>query len=330
MLIDLILAAVAALAQGEPAPQQEKKAEARDFSEREYKLEAKVLELGVKHFKAPKDKDIYSELALAEYELASLRWTSAEEQRTRDKGQHSQELQDKYAAARSVAELALKMTVDSATASTPEIEERIGKCYLIIGAASLHEGNADKGLAALRNGFSWADQQAKDIIARTMFRQYLKSGLEGVVKEFERPSLRDALLDQTDQYLSALSAEGRKAHFEWHGGEQVTNGLNLFAALATHQYMKQLKKPEQERDTGKMINYFFTHYSLAFSAIEGDDKSPVLNKMPLAYQKFQKAFPGLKPLQEEYREWGEHQKKSGILVPGIDGLRKALEKKSNE
>lgn len=328
MLIDLILAGVAALAQGEPAPQQEKKVEVRAPSEQE--LEAKALELGVKYFKDTKNNAVTSELAIAQYELANLRWTAAEEQLKKENGAYSKALQDKYAAARTAADFALDFTFKSATASTPEIDERIGKSYFIIGSAYLRESDPKKGLGALRKGFSWAGAETKRAIGKEIFSQYNSTGLQHIVMEFNKPALKESLLDITLEYENYLTTQGRTLDITIGAPENTRNASLFYRATALHLLAKEKKKPMEQRTHNAVLEPLFISYTVIHHYLKNDsDKELLVPSFIKEYASVQKEFKELKGLHKDYHAWNaDREKSSAGKMKGADELLKEFEKRA--
>ncbi len=278
---------------------------------------------------APQNPEIPKTLATASYELARLQWKNANEQLQKTKGQYSPELQQQYITARDHAQRALDITLNGDT--FPGIEERIGQCYLIVGTAYVREANLDKSLDNLRKGFPWGGQETKDAICMEIFTIYRVKGLENIVQEFSKKSLKEALVDLLYTYCQDLKKQGKGLTLLVKDGEECKNALTLFGSLGTYALQNEKKKPAEERDPAFVCDAFFSRCTLAYTFVEDQNQKPALvGTFVKEYASLKRTFPNLTSIYQDYYAWSQGKENVVSSVPDAPGLLlEAFEKRED-
>ena len=314
---EFLVAAGSGIAQLALSAQEQPKQPQDDLRQRIASLEAKLKD-------APKDEAVKKELATAYYDLARNDWALAEDALLKTNGQYEESIEKTYVTARGNAQKALDFTMKGH--SFPGIEDRIGRCYLMIGTGYIRErtGDNNKGLDLLRKSIVWGEQPTITAAAKEIFSHYLATRVQDVSSEWTKKGrLKDATLEQAYVYFVDLAKKGQSREISLAKGEDARNVVMFYRELGLHARQKEKDKLLDERKPAFMIDSLFLSYSLTYGTMTDANMKPVYVRSVLnEYKELQKEFPKIKGIQEEFREWVGRQEAN---MPGAKEFLKAIE-----
>jgi len=314
---EFLAAAGSGIAQLALRAQEQPKQPQDDLRQRIASLEAKLKD-------APKDEAVKKELATAYYDIARNDWTFAEDALLKTNGQYEESIEKTYATARGNAQKALDFTMKCQ--SFPGIEDRIGRCYLMIGTGYIRErtGDNNKGLDSLRKSIMWGEQPTITAAAKEIFSHYLATGVQNVSSEWTKKGrLKDAVLEQAYTYCIDLAKKGQTLEINLAKGSDAKNTVLFYREIGFYARQKEKDKPLDERKQEFMIDNIFLGYSLSYGTMTDATKKPELVRAALnEYKELRKEFPKLNGIQEEFRGWVGRQQAD---MPGAKGFLNAIE-----